>query len=126
MRSNSLIYIGLFALSAAAFAAPGTRLGASSGQIQVDVSTHRSDGAIFPAVVQSQRFQKRRNVRVSSSTQALPNRLRQSPNEEPVAGARFTTGASGDELRPDAGSLSHQPLFPVVVIDPLRARKPKR
>jgi hypothetical protein len=126
MRSNSLIWISLLALSGTASAAPATRASVSSGPSQVEISTHRSDGAVFPAVGQAQRLQKRRIVRVSSSTQALSNRIALSPNDEPTTGGRFVAGASGDHLRQDAASLPHQALVPLVVVDPVRAIKPMR
>jgi hypothetical protein len=60
----------------------------------VNVSTQRSDGAIFPAVAQTQRQQKQRRVRVSGSIQALPNSNSRTPVHEPARGGDFVAPAS--------------------------------
>jgi hypothetical protein len=67
---------------------------APSIEPSLTVSTHRSDGAIFPAVAQTKRLQRQRRVRLSGSSQALPNLATRTPIHEPASGGMFVAPAS--------------------------------
>ncbi len=74
-----------------------------------EVSTLRSDGAIFPQVRQFTRQQKLRQVKVSGSIQALPGYRAWSRTTEPPSGGTFVAPA-GDAHRDVAHTL------PVIIV----------
>lgn len=102
MRSNRLTlgYLSTFAgfvliSGTASGEVAGSSAALSQKQSPAHVSTYRSDGAIFPAVIQTRRVQKRRSMRVSASGQALSNRKQASHQEESTSGGGFVAAAFG-------------------------------
>lgn len=141
MRSNRLpwlfvsTFVGLALVSPTAFAEPvGSSPTAPDRQNPAQISTSRSDGAIFPAVIQTQRVQKRRQVRVSASGQALSNRKLASPQEESAQGGVFVAAAAGTPRAREAGEAGEgedgahlsQTIIPYVAVDARAKRRAKR
>jgi hypothetical protein len=123
MRSNYLTpiflstFMGCVLISGTAFGKTvGLSETAPQRQNAAQVSTNRSDGAIFPAVIQTGRVQKRRRVRVSTSGQALSNRKLASPQEESALGGRFVAAATG-AVEGDAFVSQAQTVIPYVALD---------
>ena len=104
MELYSFIWTGFAAFSGNTATAPVMPAQA------VTVQTNRSDGAIFPAVTQTQRQQKQRRVRVSGSTQALPSRPAPTAVEEPPKGGVFVTPAG------DVDTATPQLQGPIIAI----------
>lgn len=92
MNCKSLIWVSL-----AAVFLPTISLAHSRSKLEPSlavVSTHRSDGTIFPAKRQTRRLQKHQHVNVSSSVQALPTRTWRAAVHEPAMGGDFVAPAS--------------------------------
>ena len=104
MSLQSIIWIGLVGLSY------DSGVVVSVEQKVVLVQTHRSDGAIFPAVKQTKRVQRQRQVRVSGSRQALPAPQVHSAMQEPSRGGLFVAPAD------DALALTGQTLPTVIFV----------
>jgi hypothetical protein len=83
------------------------------------VTTHRSDGAIFPATTQTSRAQRARQTSVSGSRQALPARGTWQNTVEPLSGGTFVA-PSGDVFDNKDATL----VQPYVAVQPsLQFRK---
>jgi hypothetical protein len=80
------------------------------------VTTHRSDGAIFPATAQVPRQQRPKRVLVSGSRQALPARSSWQNAIEPPAG--------GDYVAPAGSETSYtESTQPLIVVEPRQATR---
>lgn len=132
MGSNRLHWVylasftGFILVSGAAFGQPvGLVQSSSDRQNSANVTTNRSDGAIFPAVIETRRVQKPRRLRVSTSMQALSNRKMPSPQEELAQGGLFVAPATGIGYAPDQSALS-QAVIAYVTTDVKAKPRPKR
>jgi hypothetical protein len=91
MRLHRLIWVGIAVTSGPAFSAPDAQN--ATPRSTLIVSTNRSDGAIFPAVVQTSRTQQSRKARISGSAQALSSRTYKTVHDEPARGGQLVSGA---------------------------------
>jgi hypothetical protein len=85
------------------------------------VVTHRSDGAIFPAVSQTQRIQRPRKTSVSGSRQALPAPFTwQQTVESPTGGTYVAPAGVGQE-----DNLAPRTYIQIQPTPLLRKQRPK-
>jgi hypothetical protein len=118
MRNSLLFLVSITASLGAALSAPKSLAQPASQSGKVNVSTYRSDGAVFSSVVQVSRKQKARRILVTGSRQALPVQQGWIVLSEPPSGGVHVAPANGrTEEEPRIGT--------VIVVEPrlLSARR---